>query len=219
MGDRLTLRIGAEEFEAEVRSIRRVDWQSMRPNFYVVFPRQVLEQYPGMYMTSFRLLPDQKPVLNQLVSVLPTVTVIELDLVLREMRTVIDQVAGALELVLSVILASGALVLISGVRSSLDARLRESALMRALGARARVVLGTLWIEFLVLGAMAGTLAAAGTEVAAWALQTQVFDMTWSPTIALWWVGPVTGALIVGALGVWSCRRVVNTTPVALLREV
>ena len=219
LGDRLTLRIGAEEFEAEVRSIRRVDWQSMRPNFYVVFPRQVLEQYPGMYMTSFRLLPDQKPVLNQLVSVLPTVTVIELDLVLREMRTVIDQVAGALELVLSVILASGALVLISGVRSSLDARLRESALMRALGARARVVLGTLWIEFLVLGAMAGTLAAAGTEVAAWALQTQVFDMTWSPTIALWWVGPVTGALIVGALGVWSCRRVVNTTPVALLREV
>ena len=91
--------------------------------------------------------------------------------------------------------------------------------MRALGARSRLVLGTLWIEFLVLGAMAGGLAAAGTEVAAWALQTRVFDMNWTPTLALWWIGPVTGALIVGTLGVWSCRRVVNTPPVTLLREV
>ena len=219
LGDRLVVRIGAAELEAEVRSIRQVDWKSMRPNFYVVFPRQVLEQYPGMYMTSFRLLPHQKPLLNKLVSVLPTVTVIELDIVIREMRTVIDQVARALELVLGVILAAGALVLISGVRSSLDARLRESALMRALGARSRMVLGTLWIEFLVLGAMAGGLAAAGTEASAWALQTRVFDMIWTPTPALWWIGPVTGALIVGTLGVWSCRRVVNTPPVSLLREV
>ena len=91
--------------------------------------------------------------------------------------------------------------------------------MRALGDRSRMVLGTLWIEFLVLGAMAGGLAAAGTEVAAWALQTRVFDMIWTPTPALWWIGPVTGALIVGTLGVWSCRRVVNTPPVSLLREV
>ena len=219
LGDRLSVRIGAAGLEAEVRSIRKVDWQSMRPNFYVVFPRQVLEQYPGMYMTSFRLLPDQKPVLNQLVSVLPTVTVIELDIVIREMRTVIDQVARALELVLGVILAAGALVLISGVRSSLDARLRESAIMRTLGGRTRMVLGTLWIEFLVLGAMAGGLAAAGTEVAAWALQTRVFDMTWTPTLSLWWIGPMAGALIVGTLGVWSCRRVVNISPVSLLREV
>ena len=219
LGDRLSLRIGAAELEAEVRSIRKVDWQSMRPNFFVVFPRQVLEQYPGMYMTSFRLLPDQKPVLNQLVSVLPTVTVIELDIVIREMRTVIDQVARALELVLGVILVAGALGINLGVRSSLDARLKESALMRALGARSRVVLGTLWIEFLVLGAMAGGLAAAGTEVAAWALQTSVFEMSWTPTLALWWIGPSTGALIVGTFGVWSCRRVVNTPPVTLLREV
>ena len=219
VGDRLSLRIGAAEFDAEVRNIRRVDWQSMRPNFFVVFPRQVLEQYPGMFMTSFRLLPEQKPVLNQLVRVLPTVTVIELDIVIQEMRTVIDQVARALELVLAVILVAGALVLISGVRSSLDARLKESALMRALGARSRMVLGTLWIEFLVLGAMAGSLAAAGTEVAAWALQTRVFEMSWTPTLALWWIGPITGALIVGTLGVWSCRRVVRTPPVTLLREV
>jgi len=219
VGDRLSMRIGADTFDAEVRSIRKVDWQSMRPNFFVVFPRAVLERYPGMYMTSFRLLPTQKPVLNELVRELPTVTVIELDIVIKEMRSVVDQVARALELVLAVILVAGSLVLISGVRSSLDARLRESALMRALGARQRLVLGTLWIEFLVLGGLAGALASVGAEVAAWGLQTRVFDMTWAPTVTMWWLGPTVGAVIVGALGVWSCRRVVRVPPIQLLREV
>ncbi|MDA0649610.1 MAG: FtsX-like permease family protein [Proteobacteria bacterium] len=219
VGDRLSMRIGADTFDAEVRSIRKVDWQSMRPNFFVVFPRAVLERYPGMYMTSFRLLPTQKPLLNELVRELPTVTVIELDIVIKEMRSVVDQVARALELVLAVILVAGSLVLISGVRSSLDARLKESALMRALGARQRLVLGTLWIEFLVLGGLAGALASVGAEVAAWGLQTRVFDMNWAPTVTIWWLGPTVGAVIVGALGVWSCRRVVRVPPIQLLREV
>ncbi|MDG2460352.1 MAG: FtsX-like permease family protein [Luminiphilus sp.] len=219
VGDRLALRIGADSFEVVVGSIRQVDWQSMRPNFFMVFPRHVLERYPGMYMTSFRLPQGQKPLLNELVKVLPTVTIIELDIVIREMRSVVDQVARALELVLLVILLAGGLVLISGVRSSLDTRLRESALMRALGARRGLVLGALWVEFLVLGGLAGALASVGAEVAAWALQTQVFEMSWTPTPVMWWLGPVAGAMIVGALGVWSSRRVVSVPPVVLLREV
>ena len=141
------------------------------------------------------------------------------DVVIEEMRSVVSQVARALELVLGVILLAGALVLVAGVQSSLDGRLKESALLRALGARRQVVLGTLWIEFLVLGALAGALGTAGAEAAAWGLQTAVFDMTWTPTLLMWWLGPLLGALTVGSLGVWSCRRVVNTPPVTLLREV
>lgn len=91
--------------------------------------------------------------------------------------------------------------------------------MRALGARQRLVLGTLWIEFLVLGGLAGALASVGAEVAAWGLQTRVFDMNWAPTVTIWWLGPTVGAVIVGALGVWSCRRVVRVPPIQLLREV
>ena len=219
VGDQLSLRIGADTLEVIVGSIRRVDWQSMRPNFFMVFPRQVLEPYPGMYMTSFRLLAEEKPLLNELVSRLPTVTVIELDVVIREMRSVVDQVARALELVLLVILLAGGLVLISGVRSSLDARLRESALLRALGAGSNLILGALWIEFLVLGGMAGALASVGAEVAAWGIQTQVFDMVWAPTPLLWWLGPLAGAIVVGALGVGSSRRVIAVPPIVLLREV
>ena len=219
VGDQVSLRIGADIVHAKIKNIREVDWQSMRPNFFMVFPRAVLEAYPGMYMTSFLLAAEQKSLLNKLVLAFPTVTVIELDVVIEEMRSVVSQVARALELVLAVILLAGSLVLVAGVQSSLDGRLKESALLRALGARRQVVLGTLWIEFLVLGALAGALGSAGAEAAAWGLQTAVFDMTWTPTVLMWWLGPLLGALTVGTLGVWSCRRVVNTPPVILLREV
>jgi putative ABC transport system permease protein len=75
------------------------------------------------------------------------------------------------------------------------------------------------VEFLVLGGLAGALASVGAEVAAWGLQTQVFEMSWTPTPLMWALGPTLGAVIVGALGVWSCRRVVNVPPVVILREV
>ncbi|MEK9654729.1 MAG: FtsX-like permease family protein [Halieaceae bacterium] len=219
LGDQLTLRIGADTFTVTVSSIRRVDWQSMRPNFFMVFPRSVLASYPGMYMTSFLLPPDRKNLLNELVRELPTVTVIELDIVITEMRAVVDQVARALELVLGVILLAGGLVLVAGIQSSLDGRLREAALLRALGAGKRLLLGTLWIEFMVLGGLAGGLAGIGAEAATYALQTQVFEMQWAPTPVMWWLGPIIGAVIVGCLGVWSCRHVVRTPPVVLLREI
>ena len=125
--------------------------------------------------------------------------------------------ARALELVLGVILMAGGLVLI-GVRSSLDGRLRESALLRAVGARKGLVLGALWIEFLVLGGLAGLLAGVGAEVAAWGLQTQVLHELDADSCHVG-AGPALGALIVGGLGVWSCRRVVNVPPVVILREV
>lgn len=219
LGDELTLRIGADTFTATVSSIRRVDWQSMRPNFFMVFPPAVLAGYPGMYMTSFLLPPDRKNLLNELVRELPTVTVIELDIVIAEMRAVVDQVARALELVLGVILIAGGLVLVAGIQSSLDGRLREAALLRAMGAGKGLLLGTLWIEFLVLGALAGGLAGVGAEAATYVLQTRVFDMQWTPTPLMWWLGPIIGAGVVGCLGVWACRHVVRTPPVVLLREV
>ena len=219
LGDHLTLRVGAHSFSARVTSVRKVDWQSMKPNFFMVFPEAVLERFPGMYMTSFFLPPERKSALNRLIRQFPTLTVVELDLVIKEMRSIVDQVARALELVLAVILLAGSLVLIAGVQSSIDTRMQESALLRALGAGRQLILGSLWIEFAVLGALAGALAAAGAELAAWALQTRVFEIVWQPTLLLWLTGPLVGAVVVGGLGVWSCRRIVSTPPMHLLREV
>lgn len=219
LGDQLTFRVGAESFDATLTSIRRADWQSMKPNFFVIFPPGVLDELPQMYLTSFYLGTERKGLLNDLVRRYPTITVIELDIVIAEIRAIIDRVGQAIELVLIVILVAGTLVLVAGVQSSVDVRLRESALLRALGAGRGLLLGALWIEFSVLGLFAGGLAIVGAEAASWALQTRALDLHYTPAFSLWPVGLAAGVLIIGVVGVYSCRSAVNTPPLVVLRDI
>ncbi|MDG1011586.1 MAG: FtsX-like permease family protein, partial [Luminiphilus sp.] len=149
----------------------------------------------------------------------PTVTIIELDIVIAEIRTIIDRVGQAIELVLAVILLAGSLVLIAGVQASVDIRLRESALLRALGAKKSLLLGALLIEFSTLGAFAGLLAVLGAEMAAWALQTQALDLTYQASPWLWPWGILAGVILIGGLGVLSCRKAVVVPPLVVLREL
>ena len=120
---------------------------------------------------------------------------------------------------LAVILLAGALVLVAGVQASVDIRLRESALLRAMGAGRGLLLGSLVIEFAVLGGFAGLLAVLGAEVAAWALQTQALDLDYQATPLVWPLGIVAGVLVIGVLGLLSCRRAVVVPPLVVLREV
>lgn len=219
LGDRLQVRIAEEEFEVTVASIRESDWQSMKPNFFIIFPRKVLAAYPKVYLTSFYLPPENKRSLNDLIRRFPTVTIIELDIVIDEIRSIVERVGQAIELVLAVILAAGALVLVAGVQASVDVRLRESALLRALGAGRGLLMGALTIEFAVLGGLAGLLAAAGAEIAAWALQTQALDLSYQASPWLWPAGILVGMIIIGVLGVMSCRKAVSVPPLVVLREV
>ncbi len=218
LGDVITIRIAAESFDAKIASIREVDWQTMRPNFFMVFPRNVLATYPSMFMTSFYLPDAQKSELNTLVRSFPTVTVIELDIVIKEIQSIVSQVGQAIGLVLWIILLAGALVLIAGVQASVDVRMRESALLRALGARQRLLLGALWIEFTVLGLCAGLLAVIGAELAAYVLQTEVLDLRYQASPRLWPVGLLMSALAIGTLGVWRCRKVTTVPPLQVLRD-
>ena len=219
LGSTLVLRIGSEELEVVVTSIRQVDWQSLKPNFFVILPPPVLAPFPKTFFTSFFLPEDQKSRLNELVKAFPTLTIIELDIVVSEIRHIMTRVGRAIEVVLAVILLAGALVLIAGVRASVDTRVKESALLRALGASKALILGAIAFEFSVLGAFAGCMAIAGAEVAAWGLQTQVLDLRYMPTVWVWPVGILLGIVLIAALGLWSCRHVVSTPPVVVLREL
>jgi putative ABC transport system permease protein len=118
-----------------------------------------------------------------------------------------------------VILAAGALVLVAGVQASVDARMHESAILRALGAPRRLILGGLLIEFATLGLFAGLLATVAAELSVYILQSVVMDMRYSPTPWIWPLGIFSGALIIGCLGVFNCRKVVSVPPVAVLREL
>jgi putative ABC transport system permease protein len=207
VGDTVSFLVGSQPLETTVASIRQLDWQSMRPNFFLVFPPRLLAAYPATFMTSFHLDATEKSF------------VIEMDVVVEQVRTIINQVSAAINLVLIVILAAGALVLVAGVQASVDARVHESAILRALGAPRRLILGGLLIEFATLGLFAGLLATVAAELSVFILQTTVMEMDYTPTPWLWPVGLLAGTLVIGALGVFSCRRVVSAPPVEVLREL
>ncbi|MFT4520926.1 MAG: putative ABC transport system permease protein [Halioglobus sp.] len=219
VGDTLGFLVGSQPLEARVTSIRNLDWQSMRPNFFLIFPPKLLAAFPATFMTSFHLEREDKVFLNRFIRSFPTVTVIEMDIVVEQIRSIVSQVSAAIELVLGVIMAAGALVLIAGVQASVDSRMQESAILRALGARRYLILGGLTIEFATLGLFAGLLAVVGAEVSVFILQSQVMDMTYSPSPWVWPVGVISGMGLIGGLGVFSCRKVVSTPPIAVLRDL
>jgi len=219
VGDTMAFLVGSQPLQATVANIRELDWQSMRPNFYLVFPPRVLSSYPATFMTSFYLEAGDKGFLNRFIRRFPTVTVIEMDVVVEQIRTIVQQVSAAIELVLAVILAAGSLVLVAGVQASVDARMHESAILRALGARRGLVLGGLFIEFATLGLFAGLLATVAAELSVFMLQEWAMDMRYRPSPGVWPLGIGAGMVLIGGLGVFSCRRVVSSPPVALLREL
>ena len=219
VGDELVFQIGSEQLTATIASIRVLDWQSMRPNFYMIFPAAVLQKYPASYMTSFYLPADKKHFLNQLLFNFSTVTVIEMDSVIEQVRGITLKVSAAIELVLALIVASGILVLMASVQASLDSRLQESAILRALGASRGLVLGSLLIEFSLLGFFAGLLAAGGAELSVFVLQTMMLDMAYISHPWVWIIGPFTGVLLVATAGFMSCRKVVDASPMQVLNSL
>ena len=219
VGDTMDFDVGGLPVRARVASVRRVEWDSMAPNFFILFSPSALGEVPVTYMTSFYLAPDQKPWLNQLLAAFPTVTVIEVDKVIAQIQSIVARVTQAVQLVLGLVLGAGALVLVASIQASSDERLREHALLRALGASRRLVRGAIGAEFALLGAFAGVIAALGAEATVFALDKQVFQL--APHVHPWvWVaGPVLGAALVGATGMLSTRAIVAAPPVRVLRAL
>ncbi len=219
VGSKLDFLIGGLPLNAEVSSIRSLRWDSMRPNFFLLFAPGILDDYPSSSITSFYLEPEQKVQLNTLLTQFPTITLIEMDAVIAQARSVIAQVSAALELVLLLILIAALLVGAANIQSSLDSRLHENAILRTLGASRKIISRGLLAEFALIGAVSGVLASAGAEISLYLLQTQVLDMdaSWHPLF--WLLAPLIGALLVALSGWWFCRAVVTTPPLYVLRQL
>ncbi|MGB5535559.1 MAG: FtsX-like permease family protein, partial [Thiogranum sp.] len=218
LGDTLGFSLGGETFSAKVRSIRTVQWDSFRPNFYMVFPPGVLENYAATYMTSFYLPASDKAVLIELVRAFPALTVLEMDLIIRQVERIFRQVTLAVEYVLLFVLLAGFAVLFAALQASLDVRLYEGALLRALGGSRRQLRAGHLAEFAALGTLAGLVAAIGTECLAWLLYSQVMHLDYTFKWRVWLAAPLTGALLIGAAGYWGTRAVVERSPMHLLRD-
>ncbi|MCB1645222.1 MAG: FtsX-like permease family protein [Pseudomonadales bacterium] len=217
--DEQVFTIQGRELRARVASIRTVSWDNMQPNFYIIFSPGALDDFPSTFMTSFYLDQSQKVFLNDLIHEHPTMTVIEVDAIIEQIQTIIAQVTLAIELVLLLILISGAMVLLASIQASMDERLKQQAILRTLGASQRLVMGSLLIEFCALGFFAGVLAFIGAEVTVFALETQIFELTYEINPQIWILGPVTGMVLIGLVGMLATRKVVRVSPTIVLREL
>ena len=217
LGDTIDFRLGSSLFSGTVTSIRELDWEAMRPKFYVIIQPGLLQDYAATYITSFHLSADEKLVLNQLAQRFPTVSIIEMDVIISRLRNILEQAGLAVQLVMTLVLIAAALVVTAGIQGSLDDRLREASILRALGARRRLLIGSQALEFALLGATGGVIAALGASVALYGLQVFVFEMDASWHLTKLLLGPLLGGLVVAGLGTALCRRVLETPPVVALR--
>jgi len=219
IGDRLRFTVGSRQILADVASIRSLRWDTMKPNFYMIFSPGTLDAYPSTYLTSFYLAPAQKNVLNTLVKQYPNTTIMEVDLILQQFKTMLSQLTQAVNYLLYFALMAGFAVLYAAVYAGLDNRIYESALMRTLGANRALLRTAHIIEFGVLGGLSGVLAVIISEALVYALYTWVMDMAYHADFYLWLWVPLAGALSVGLAGCWGLRGVLDKAPLRVLREL
>jgi putative ABC transport system permease protein len=217
LGDRLTFNVGGINRDATVTSLRKVNWNTFQPNFYMIFQPGTLQDLPVTYMTSFYLPEGSEKQLVELSREFPAVTLLQVDALLAQLRSILAQVTLALEFVLLFVLAAGLAVLFAGLQATLDERIRQGALLRALGAERKVLSRARQAEFALLGAASGLLAALGCELISYLLYTFAFELSWQPHPQLLLL-PVLGALLVGTAGVIGTRRALNVSPLTVLRE-
>ncbi|MGO9932655.1 MAG: ABC transporter permease [Steroidobacteraceae bacterium] len=218
VGDRLSFDVAGEALTAQVASIRKIRWDSFRPNFFLVFPPGLLDGAAGTYMTGIYLTSAQRASLADLVRQFPTISVFDVDAILKQIRDIIDRASLAVQYVFIFTLAAGIVVLLAAVQSTRDERRYESAMLRTLGASRRTVLQGVAAEFSALGFLSGTLAAFGATGVGWILARRLFSLEYTLDPWLWVLGLVCGTLLVGLSGTLATRSVVNTPPIVTLRD-
>ncbi|TFH84980.1 FtsX-like permease family protein [Billgrantia azerbaijanica] len=221
LGDTLTFTIGSREIVGEVASLRDLDWDSFRPNFYVIFPPEVLERFGHSYITAFHLDEARSDAVRQLVREFPGVTLLNVDAILAQVRDVLTQVTRAVELVLAFVLLAGVSVLYAALTASRPVRAHESGLLRVFGAGSRLISRVQGAEFAILGLASGLMGALLAELATAALYVAWLDLAPRPHPWLWLVLPLGGALLIGAIGhalSYGLRRQAPAESLALLGE-
>lgn len=219
LGDRIAFDIAGRRLEGRVTSLRSVDWESFRPNFFVLASPGALDGFPASYITAASV-PASKPRFTaQLVQRFPNLTVIDIDAVLRQVRSIGDQVSTVVQVVFWFAFAAGVLVLLAAIGASQDERLLEGGVMRVLGGSRRQLRLAQASEFAAIGLLAGLVAALAASVLSGVVAREVFDLPWQPDVAMAAAGAALGMLAALAAGLFATRRVVDAPPSVTLREL
>jgi len=220
VGDTLTFDIAGTPATAAITSLRKVEWDSFRPNFFTLFAPGVLESMPQTYLGAVRL-PDQKAAawLSALVQDYPNVLAIDVGEILRQVQMIIGQVAKAVEFVFLFTLVGGLLVLQAAIAATQDERRFDAAILRTLGASRAQLSAAQNAEFLVLGALAGTLGSAGATAIGYVLSDRVFNIPFSANPMVWLYGIAGGMIVVTLAGWLGTRGTMRQPPLAVIRQL
>ena len=219
MGDRVAFDIAGTRLEGEVTSIREVKWESVRPNFFVLVSPGALDGLQGSAITAIHLPPGRDGFTRALLDRFANLSVIDVDAILKQVRSTVDQVSTVVEAVFLVALLAGALVLLAAVGASQDERLREGAVMRVLGGSRRQLRLAQAGEFAALGLISGLVAAIASTVLAGVIALQVLDLPWTPDPRLAVTGALVGVVVALLAGLWATRRILDAPPSVTLREL
>ena len=218
LGDRLRFDVAGMPADATVTSIRKLDWGSMRVNFFVILDPFTAQDLPATWITAFYLPPGGQAVVNRLVRDYPNLTIVDVGSMVAQVQQVIGQVVSAVEFLFLFTLAAGVMVLSSALLVSQHERAHEAGLLRALGATRTQLSRAQWVECVLVGGSAGLLAASGASAVGWILARQVFDFEWIFRPSVWLAGLALGIACALAGGWFGLNRVLSRPPILTLRE-
>jgi len=221
LGDRLTFDIAGIPSEGRITSLRKVDWGSMRVNFFVIYPRSQMGEVPVSYISAFRAPPavaGQPSFDNRLSRDFPNITTIDVSASVAQVQRVLDQVIRAVEFLFGFTLLAGLVVLFSAITATREARSREFAVMRAMGASGTLLAQVQRAELLGVGALAGFLASSAAMVVGWLLARYAFEFAWNPSPWVPLAGTVAGAVLALMAGWWGLRGVLRRPVLETLRR-
>lgn len=216
LGDALTYDVAGSTFTAKVTSLRKVQWDSMKVNFFVIATPELLGDYPASYLGSFYLPPDKVRAGDELSRTFPNLLLIDTGAVIAQVRNIMDQIAQTVSAVFLFTLLSGLAVLYAALLSTQDERSHEAAILRTLGADSRYLRNLHLSEFAVLGGLSGLFAAAGAELLGWVLARFVLDIPYQTGSSIWFIGAGGGVAVVMAAGWLATRKLALRPPLRIL---
>jgi putative ABC transport system permease protein len=219
VGDRITFDIAGQRFTGTITSLRSIDWESFRPNFFVLASPGSMDGFPASYITAVSVPPERMHFTGALVQRFPNLSVIDVDAILKQVRAIGDQVSTVVQVVFWFSLAAGVLVLLAAISASQDERLLEGGVMRVLGGSRAQLRWAQASEFAAIGLLAGLVAAIAASVLSGVVASRVFDLPWQPNWTLAAAGGAIGMLAALAAGMFATRRVLDAPPSVTLREL
>jgi putative ABC transport system permease protein len=216
IGDEMTFSVGSDEITTQITSLRSLNWDSFQPNFFVIFPPGVLEQFGHSYITAFHLPEAEQGLIRELITDFPGVSLLNVDAILGQVRDVLGQVTRAVELVLALVLLAGVSVLYAALTASRPVRAHESGLLRVFGAGSRMISRVQGAEYALLGFASGLMGAVLAELTTAALYIYLLDLTPRFHLGLWIFLPLGGAVLIGVIGHALSRGLRRQAPAASL---